>query len=140
MSLISEQLRQVVTQRAGHRCEYCHLAQEFQVATFPADHVTPKALEGPTLADNLALACPRCNALKWTRTECHDFETGTTVPIFDPRSKTWSEHFRWSPTEPILLEGLTRTGRGTIVLLDLNGAPHLAIRRLLMIIGSHPPR
>jgi hypothetical protein len=60
MSLISAQLREAVVERAGNRCEYCHLSQDFQVATFPVDHVTPVFLAGLTELANLALACPRC--------------------------------------------------------------------------------
>jgi hypothetical protein len=39
MSPISPDLRRLVRQRAGDRCEYCRLPQEGQEATFHLDHV-----------------------------------------------------------------------------------------------------
>jgi hypothetical protein len=66
MTLISHELRQAVFERAGGMCEYCGLSQVSQVATFPVDHVIPISAGGKTEGDNLALACPRCNAAKWT--------------------------------------------------------------------------
>jgi hypothetical protein len=139
MSFISPDLRQLVVRRAGNRCEYCQLSQDCQVATFPIDHVAPRALGGPTTPENLALTCPRCNALKWKWQDCRDPVTGTTVPLFNPRTQVWTEHFQWSATDPVVLLGITPAGRGAIELLELNGHPHLAVRRLLVAVGTHPP-
>ena len=41
MSYIAPALRQLVTTRANHRCEYCGLSQVGQEATFHVDHVMP---------------------------------------------------------------------------------------------------
>ena len=54
MTLISDSLREAVVERAVNRCEYCCLAQESQVATFPVDHIIPVSLRGPTELENLA--------------------------------------------------------------------------------------
>jgi hypothetical protein len=116
------------------------LSQESQVATFPADHIEPAALMGPTVMENLALACPRCNSRKWKHREFVDPVTGQSVPLFNPRSQVWPEHFRWSESDPVIIEPLTPTGRATAALLDLNSDQHLAIRRLLVRLGMHPPR
>lgn len=139
MSLISADLRAAVVARAGDRCEYCRLSQDSQVATFPVDHVIPVVLNGPTSLENLAEACPRCNAGKWTRTEAPDPLTGTVVPLFNSRRDVWTDHVRWSETDPAVLEGLSAVGRATIVLLEMNAAQHLRVRRLLAELGLHPP-
>jgi hypothetical protein len=139
VTLISSTLRVAVTERARHRCEYCLLSQESQVATFPVDHVFPTVLGGETLLDNLALACPRCNAGKWTRLEALDPVSSEVVRLFNPRTDGWSTHFRWSATDSVILEALTPTGRATLSLLDMNAPPHLSVRRLLRTLGLHPP-
>jgi hypothetical protein len=139
VSLIPANLREAVVRRAGNRCEYCHLAQDSQVATFPVDHVMPVSLDGPTNLENTALACPRCNAGKWKNVEALDPETGQTAPLFNPRLQEWRDHFRWSHDDSTVIEPITPTGRATVALLGLNSAQHLAIRSLLRILGLHPP-
>jgi hypothetical protein len=57
MSDISPSLHAEVVLRAGQRCEYCRLSQLGQEAAFHIDHVRPRAAGGPTIAENLALAC-----------------------------------------------------------------------------------
>jgi hypothetical protein len=139
MSLISAQLRVAVVERAGNRCEYCRLSQDSQVATFPVDHVTPVFLAGLTELINLALACPRCNARKWKHVEAPNPDTGQMVHLFNPRVDRWSDHFRWSPADPVLIEPLSAIGRATVAFLDLNSEQHFRIRALLRTLGLHPP-
>jgi hypothetical protein len=139
MTLISAALREAVEERAGRRCEYCQLSQETQVATFPVDHVRPVSQHGATSLENLALACPRCNAAKWTHAAAPDPLSGEIVPLFNPRAQAWGDHFRWSESDPALLEPLTATGRATNALLDLNADRHVQVRRWLVVLGLHPP-
>jgi hypothetical protein len=139
MTLISDSLREEVVRRAAGRCEYCRLAQQTQVATFPVDHVLPLAEGGETVLANLALACPRCNAAKWRRITAADPGSGALVPLFDPRTQVWSDHFRWSGADVAELEGLTAVGRATIASLELNHARHLEVRRWLIVLELHPP-
>ncbi len=80
--------------------------------------------------DNLALACPLCNAYKWAFTVGTDKETGEPARLFNPREDVWAEHFRWSANEPGLLEGLTAIGRATISRLRMNDSLLLTARRL----------
>jgi 5-methylcytosine-specific restriction endonuclease McrA len=65
MTVFSDEVRDAVVARAGERCEYCHLSTRGQVATFPIDHIVPRSGGGETILENLALACPHCNAHKW---------------------------------------------------------------------------
>ena len=57
----------LIENRAGGRCEYCGLAQEGQEATFHIDHIMPRAAGGPTVAENLAVACVSCSLRKAAR-------------------------------------------------------------------------
>src|ERR1700752_5332152 len=95
MSRIPVALVRQVVERAGNRCEYCQLSQLGQEATFHIDHVIPRAAGGPTTTDNLALACVACSLRKWARQTATDPETGGEVPLFNPRTQAWTDHFRW---------------------------------------------
>jgi hypothetical protein len=50
-------LERLVRDRAGGRCEYCHLPQIGSRAPFEIDHIIPRKHHGRTIAGNLALAC-----------------------------------------------------------------------------------
>ncbi len=138
MSVVNEALRAAVEERAAHRCEYCRLPTRGQVATFPVDHPIPQSGGGPTELGNLALACPSCNAHKWSHTTGTDPTTGKTVWLFNPRTDRWEDHFRWSEVDLTLLEGKTPCGRATIDRLQMNGANLQDIRRLLAALGLFP--
>jgi hypothetical protein len=136
MSDISSRLRDEVVRRAGDRCEYCRLSQAGQEAVFHIDHVVPRSAGGPTTADNLALACVSCSLRKWARRTATDPESGGEVPLFNPRTQSWMEHFRWA-AETIV--PLTATGRATVEALAINRPLILAIRREEAARRRHPP-
>jgi len=131
MSDFSESKRTAISERAGFRCEYCHLPTRGQVATFPIDHVLPKSAGGTNDSDNLALSCPHCNAHKWIDTAGIDPDTGQPVPFFNPRKDTWDEHFVWSRFGDGILAGRTPCGRATIIGLRINDPDMVALRQLL---------
>jgi hypothetical protein len=135
MTVFSAEVRDAVVGRAGGRCEYCHLPTRGQVATFPIDHVLPRSSGGETILDNLALACPHCNAHKWAHTAGIEPVSGTSVPLFRPRRDSWPDHFQWSVQEVGVLEGKTPCGRATIALLQINDPDMVAIRQLLATLG-----
>ena len=56
--------RDVVRRRAGNRCEYCLLRQEYNRLTHHVEHIVAKQHGGRDDVDNLALACHRCNLRK----------------------------------------------------------------------------
>jgi 5-methylcytosine-specific restriction endonuclease McrA len=93
MTAFSDELRAAVVARAGARCEYCHLPTRGQVATFPIDHILPRSSGGETILENLALACPHCNAHKWAHASASDPLSGAMQPLFNPRSEVWADHF-----------------------------------------------
>ena len=79
---IPAELRRLVMQRAGNRCEYCGAPVNFSSDTFTFDHIVPRSLGGLTTADNLALACFSCNQHKAARLAALDPVTGGSVPLF----------------------------------------------------------
>ncbi|MEY2880351.1 MAG: hypothetical protein RLZZ15_2731 [Verrucomicrobiota bacterium] len=133
---VPSQLRRTVITRAGHRCEYCGLAQAGQEAAFHLDHVVPVAADGPTAAANLALACVSCSLRKGARQSAPDPQTGEPVDLFNPRREHWSDHFRWVGATIV---GRTPTGRATVAALRLNRPLILAIREEEIFLGRHPP-
>ena len=136
MARIPADLQRLVVARAAGRCEYCGIAQAGQEATFHVDHVVPIAVDGPTVAENLALACVSCSLRKAARRAAPDPATGDVAPLFHPRTDRWSDHFRWAG---VVLMGLTSTGRATIDALRMNRPLILAIRAEETHEGRHPP-
>lgn len=68
-----------------------------------------------------------------------DPETGTTVPLFNPRTQIWREHFIWDERGTLIL-GLTPIGRATIQALSMNDELRVSARRLWVQAGYHPPQ
>jgi hypothetical protein len=54
---MERELEDLVWRRAGNRCEYCRVPQEYDRLPFEIDHVIAKKHRGPTRAGNLCLAC-----------------------------------------------------------------------------------
>ncbi len=133
---VSVELRRLVTERAGNRCEYCGLAQEGQEATFHVDHISPIKQGGQTVAENLALACVSCSLRKSARETAVDPESGIEVALFHPRRDVWGDHFEWN--EEVVV-GKTPSGRATVEALRMNRILILAIRREEALRGRHPP-
>ena len=126
--------RDFVGQRAGHQCEYCRLPQDAApFFTFHVEHVRAKQHRGGDEADNLALACPFCNRFKGPNLSAIDPETGTLVPIFNPRTQSWQEHFAFVDGEIL---GRTPVGRATALLLNMNQEPRLEMRFELLRNGD----
>jgi hypothetical protein len=136
MTEFSRALHDEVVLRAGNRCEYCGLSQLGQEAAFHLDHVIPRASGGPATTDNLALACVSCSLRKWAKQTAADPETGIEVPLFNPRTQSWSEHFRWDNER---VAPLTPTGRATVAALAMNRSIIVAIRQEESARGRHPP-
>jgi hypothetical protein len=136
MSDVPASLHDEVVLRAGNRCEYCRLSQLGQEAAFHIDHVVPRAAGGPTTAGNLALACVSCSLRKWANQTAPDPDTGEEVPLFNPRTQAWADHFRWEGERVV---PLTATGRATAATLAMNRPLILAIRQEEAARGRHPP-
>lgn len=132
---VSPSLRQLVWERAGARCEYCHMPSGVDVLPFCIDHVVPRKHGGATNAENLALACSLCNRFKLDNFAGIDPATLTIAPLFHPRLDTWNHHFSWDKGSLI---GLTATGLATISVLRINLALRVEHRENLLLLGKFP--
>jgi hypothetical protein len=135
VSKVPPDLRRLVAGRAAGRCEYCCLPDTLQVGGFEVDHIVPRSAGGTTVQQNLAWACPHCNAAKWAHAVSRDSVTGDIVRLFNPRIDTWTEHFAWKIAPAYELEGQSSIGRATIERLQLNHPDLLTIRRILEELG-----
>lgn len=135
---LSKTLRKRVAAAARHRCGYCQTDQRVSGAQMHVEHIVPRALGGNSQESNLWLSCAWCNSYKGITVETRDPDTGTKVPLFNPRSQRWTEHFTWD-REAIRIIGLTPTGRATVSALNLNNPFIVPARRLWVIAGWHPP-
>jgi len=131
-------MQQLVRERAGGLCEYCHASEKWQYVHFTIDHVLPLSKGGTDSSDNLALACFHCNRRKSSRTTATDPDTGEIYAFFNPRRMIWAKHFIWSQDAADLI-GLTSIGRATIAQLDLNNPRLRTIRLDDVAVGRHPP-
>lgn len=132
-------LRRLVRMRARGLCEYCRCPALFTNASFRCEHISPREASGETTLDNLAWACPWCNAHKYTKTRAFDPQTGRLVQLFNPRRQRWERHFEWGEDYIIIL-GRTAIGRAAVAALHLNRPELLNLRRILRAAGEHPPR
>lgn len=135
---ITAQERQLIAERAGHRCEYCRAPADFATQSFSVEHIIPVSRGGQTELDNLALACPGCNSHKYNRTEAPDPVDGAVVPLYHPRKQRWRDHFSWNEDFTRIV-GLTPTGRATVTALRMNRPGVVNMRRVLFALGLHPP-
>ncbi len=89
---VSAALRRQVTERDGRRCAY---RRSPLVVGIPmvVEHIVPLAAGGAFTADNLCLACYRCNEFKGPRQHAADPRDGQGVPLFHPRQQRWADHF-----------------------------------------------
>ena len=126
-------LARLVRRRAHNTCEYCQLPQVSQEAVFHIDHIEARSADGPTVPENLALACVTCSLRKAARTEVRDPVTNQMVPLFHPRRDRWSDHFGWS--RGCSLAGRTPTGRATVKALGMNRPAVIVIRKTLVKLG-----
>ncbi len=135
---ISRSRRDRVFERAKGCCEYCFSQQKFSMDTFSVDHILPRSKGGSDNLDNLALSCQGCNACKYNRIATLDPQTNQMVPLYNPRTDAWIQHFTWSEDRTDIL-GLTSTGCATIKALQLNRPGNQNLRRVLHPLGKHPP-
>ncbi len=130
------ELRRFVWSRADSRCEYCRMAQEYDDIDFEIDHIIADSHGGPTIPQNLALACFPCNSFKGTNLAGIDPNSNHITRLFHPRRHKWSRHFRWQG--PYLV-GKTSIGRATAVVLRINLPYRVRHRQALIGEGVFPP-
>ncbi len=122
-------LRQFVRERAGQRCEYCHLPDNAAPAAFHVEHVIARQHSGSDAHDNRCWSCHRCNLKKGPNLSGLDPLTGKIAALFHPRRQRWQRHFQWVGA---VLIGRTKTGRVTVAVLDINDAHRIELRQTLI--------
>ena len=132
---IDPELENLVWQRAGNRCEYCHLPQRFSSTAFEIEHIVAEQHGGRTVVSNLSLACLACNRHKGPNLAGIDPKSRKKTWLFHPRRHKWHRHFRWDG--PVVV-GLTPVGRATIVVLAMNLPHRIAQRASLIAEGVFP--
>ena len=126
-------LRRLVTERAGHRCEYCLLHFDHQtIVAFHLEHIIARQHGGDDSPENLALACHRCNLRKGPNLAGLDPKTGELTRLFHPRQDRWQGHFEFMEGHIL---GLTGVGRATAALLQMNTPDRIELRRQLQAAG-----
>lgn len=138
MTRIPASMRQKLVEECHHRCGYCLMTEANTGIPMTVDHIIPVSKGGGSILANLWLACYRCNEFKANRTGAEDPITGEIVPLFNPRTQAWAEHFAWSPDGTHII-GLTAIGRATVVALRMNDALRVAARWRWVSVGWHPP-
>lgn len=136
---IPKALRERIATQADRRCGYCHADERYFGTDFEIEHLRPESLGGQTVEENLWLACRECNGRKGNRVVVPDPVSGELVPLFNPRTQRWREHFRWA-AKGDQLRGLTPVGRATIRALGLNRPKRVIARQFWVQAGWHPPR
>ena len=132
---ISAALRREVRERAGERCEYCLLAESQAFFPHQPDHLIALKHGGKTTLANLALSCVDCNRFKGSDIASMDAPTGKLVPLFNPRTQQWHDHFHLRGG---LITPLSSFGRVTEKLLRLNLPDRVEVREILAAIGEYP--
>jgi hypothetical protein len=136
---IPKAIRERVAREARYRCGYCQTQQKNIGLPMHVDHIIPESAGGISTEDNLWLACALCNNYKGTQTHALDPVSQRKVPLFNPRTQAWYDHFVWSDDGTEII-GLTPTGRATVIALKMNQPFMIHARRRWMRVGWHPPR
>jgi hypothetical protein len=128
-----------VRSAARHRCGYCLSPQHLVMARLEIEHILPLARGGSDDESSIWLACPLCNGHKSAKIDAVDPASGVRVPLFNPRTQVWHEHFAWTD-DGLRIEGLTPIGRATVIALHLSDDPDaITVRSYWVLAGWHPP-
>ena len=126
--------RDLVRRRADDRCEYCRTPQAVvPFISFHIEHIVARQHLDDDSADNLALACDRCNAYKGTNIATLDAESRERIDLFHPRRDSWGDHFR---IDGATIIGLTPAGRATVRLLHINDDRRVNLREAWLLEGG----
>jgi len=135
---IPKKIKENVRKLANNRCGYCLARKELVYADLQFDHIEPLSRGGTDAEENFWLACSKCNLAKSNKIDGFDLVTKTCIPLFNPRTQNWHEHFAWS-SDGLYIIGKTATGRVTVVEVKLNNDLFLEVRRNWVKAGWHPP-
>jgi hypothetical protein len=129
--------REKVERRAVCRCEYCRAPQAVTGVRYHLDHIIPESQGGTDDMENLALACPMCNAYKSAHILGADEHGSDDRRLFNPRKDNWDDHFVFDAVT-LQLRGKTVVGQGTVNRLRMNDAIQIEARRSWLELGLYP--
>lgn len=132
---ISAEIRATVRERAEGCCEYCRVHEDDVLVPHEPDHVIAEQHGGRSTLENLALACFHCNRFKGPNISSIDPDSGEIVPLFNPRTQLWQQHFRFDGANIV---PISANGRTTVSLLKLNSSERIRVRRSLMSAERFP--
>jgi 5-methylcytosine-specific restriction endonuclease McrA len=112
---ISADLDRRLREAARNRCGYCLSPQHLVMARLEIEHIVPLSKGGSSDESNLWLYCPICNGHKSDKVNGIDPENGDSVPLFNPRTQVWPDHFQWGD-DGIRILGLTPVGGRPLLL------------------------
>ncbi len=136
--ITSPAIRNLVFERADHRCEYCLTPVACSVQPFAVEHIMPRIKGGSDDPSNLACSCGGCNGHKYNKTTASDPALLKPALLYNPRKHRWKKHFTWSDDFQRII-GVSAIGRATVETLHLNRPGVIKIRKLLIGSGEHPP-
>jgi hypothetical protein len=110
---------------------------DYAVLVHEIDHVIAEKHGGATETNNLAYACAQCNRFKGSDIATIDPQKGQIVPLFNPRTQSWHEHFN---LDGAVIIARSPSGRATERLLQLNQVDRILLRRELIKAGRYPSR
>ena len=121
--------REFVRQRAGGRCEYCHLPQSaIPSVQFHCEYFRARQHHGSDESSNICFSCRQCNLYKGSNQTAYDPQTDELVTLYNPRADIWDEHFR---AEDGLIIGVSPKGRATVEFLQMNLPEYVGLRELI---------
>jgi hypothetical protein len=127
-----------ISERANHRCEYCHAPELVFNFPFEVEHIIPLSQQGSDEEINLALACRSCNLCKGSRISgIVDPNANTKASFFHPRKDQWENHFQFDPASGMII-GITPIGKVTVENLQMNRTTQLDARKLWIRLDLFP--
>ena len=138
MSELAKKLDAEIRFEAKNRCGYCLGEQKYILAWLEIEHICPRARGGKTAQENLWLACPFCNTFKSSHIHGTDPTTKRKVPLFNPRTQSWKNHFEFDSDQATII-GKTVCGRATVNALKINNELALETRKHWVGVGWYPP-
>lgn len=135
---LAEDLRARIEEVDGRACRYCLVSELITGMPLTYDHIQPRSKGGETSFENVCRACRPCNEFKSDASHAPDPLTGEPTPLFNPRTETWAQHFKWS-ADGTRIEGVSAVGRATVVALRMNRPAIATARGRWTEAGWHPP-
>ena len=137
--MLNQEIRKLVFARANNLCEYCRSPLSHSLDPFDVEHIIPLSKNGTNKLRNLASSCRGCNGHKYNKTHAIDPMNSVLVSLYNPRTMDWKNHFTWSSDFTEII-GISPSGRATVKALHLNRQGTMNVRRLLLLVGLHPPK